>query len=232
MPTTPLHDRITSLITWLADRLASHAGQAVGDHPVLDPTRRGLLLARLRQIAARFAAVLGTPIPPPKPAPKPPEPRFVPTHILTFHPEEPLPEPPPPPPTLPRTWRWLLRYAPFLIPGRDQMEEFLRDPEIQARLEADPRLGPLLRPLAWMLGVDRKLLPAATRRPRPAVVVCGGLASAAAAAAEYTATRAEVGPSFDIATLCYKRPWKHRHRRDIWRGKNGYALPDGVDLWG
>ncbi len=195
---------------------------------MLDPTHRGTLLYRLRDIAARFRAVAGTPIPPPKPAPKPAEPRFIPTHVLTFHPDE----PPPARIELPRTWRWLLRVAPQFIPGRDQLEDLLRDPAAQAALTADSRLGPILRPIAWMLGVDRKLLPASSRRPRPAVLVCGGRAEVAAAVAEYAAARAEVGPSFNILTLCYTQPRKYRHRRAIWRGKNGYALPDGVDLWG
>ena len=228
MSTTPFLDRITSLIAWLTDRLVTHAGKATGDHPVLDAARHSLLLDRLSAMAARFRALLDTEIPPPQPDPEPVQPRFIPASPDTFHPEEPLPEPPP---ALPRSWRWLLRYAPYLIPGRDLLEELLRDPEIQAQLAADPRLGPMLRPLAWMLGVERKLLPGSTRRPRPGVVVCGGRVSAAAAAAECAATRAEVGPSFDFRTLCYTKQPKYHRRRDIWQGKNGYVLPDGVDLW-
>ena len=244
MPPTPHLDRLVGLIAWLTDRLAgtadqaggkpaggSRAGnaQAAGDPAPLDPTRATTVLARLRDIVARFCAVAATPIPPPKPAPKPPEPHFIPTHTLVDHPAEAEPASPAPL-GLPSTYRGLLRVAPHLIPGRDLLEDILRDPTTQAMLDADYRLGPILRPLAWMLGVDRKLLPASSRRPRPAVVVCGGRTEVAAAVAEYTAARAEVG--FDIRTLCYTKPWKYRHRRAVWRGKHGYVLRDGVDLWG
>ena len=242
MPPTPLLDRLVGLIAWLTDRLAgtgkpaggSHVGNApAADDPApLDATGVNTILARLGRILARFRAVAATPIPPPKPAEKPPEPRFIPTHILTYHPIEPEPEPPPPahiePPS---TYRWLLRVAPHLIPGRTLVEDFLRDADTQAALAADYRLGPILRPLAWMLGVDRKLLPAPARRPRPPVVVCGGRSEVAAAVAEYTAARAEGGPSFNILTLCYKPRKTGRPRRLVWCGKHGYVVPDGVDLW-
>ena len=237
MPPTPLLDRLVGLIAWLTDRLAgtgkpAGGSRAAGDPAPLDATGVNTILARLGRILARFRAVAATPIPPPKPAEKPPEPRFIPTHILTYHPIEPEPEPPPPahiePPS---TYRWLLRVAPHLIPGRTLVEDFLRDADTQAALAADYRLGPILRPLAWMLGVDRALLPASRLRRRLVILVPGGRTDAAAAAAEYAAARADSGPGFEILTLCYPLARKGRDRRPVWRGSNGLALPEGVEIW-
>ena len=168
MPPTPLLDRMTGLIAWLADRIAGLSDHTGGDRAGLEPSRVGALLARLRHLAARFRAVAGTPIPPPRPAPKPAEPSFVPTHSFRVVAADPPPERHAPP----RAWRWLLRRVPQLAAGRAQLEDLLRDPATQEMLAADPRLGPILRPLGWMLGVERALLPAARRR-RPATRALG-----------------------------------------------------------
>ncbi len=181
MTLLPLLDRLTSLVAWLADRIAG-----LGDHAGLDRTQGGALLARLHDLVARFRAVAGTPVPPPKRAPKPVEPRFVPTD--TYY--DPLADPPPERTGLPRSWRWLLRLVPQAAAGRAQLEALLRDPAMAEMLAADPRLGPILRPLGWMLGVDRALLPASRRRRRPVILVPGGPLTAAAAAADYAVARA------------------------------------------
>ncbi|MGH7041779.1 MAG: hypothetical protein ACREFY_06575, partial [Acetobacteraceae bacterium] len=152
----PLLDRLTSLIAWLAERIAELVDHAWGDQAGLAPRRADTLRARLRHLAARFRAVAGTPIPPPKPAPgpspKPTEPRFVSTHSFRFMPADPPPErsglPPVLPPGLspglspglPRAWCWLLRLVPQAAAGRAQLEELLRDPAMVDMLAADPRL--------------------------------------------------------------------------------------------
>jgi len=241
-PLSPtLFDRLASLIVWLADRIAGfgdqagrdqaggdHAGggQAGRGHAGLKPTHAGALLARLRHLAAQFRAVAGTPIPPPKPAPKPAEPRFVPTHSLRFA----LADPPPERTGLPRSWRWLLRLLPQAAAGRAQMEDLLRDPAMQDMLAVDPRLGPILRPLGWMLGVDRALLPASRRRRRPVILVPGGRAEAEAAAADYANARAKDVSVADIIALWCLPAASRRDRRPVWRGCAGLTLADGTQI--
>ena len=230
-----LCDRMTGLIAWLADRIAGlgdpaggeQAGrdQAGGDPAGLEPAQAGALLARLRHLAARFRAVAAAPIPPPKPAagplPGPAEPRFVPTHNY----RDLSADPPPERTGLPRSWRWLPRLVPQAAAARAQLEALLRDPAVQAMLAADRRLGPILRPLGWMLGVDRALLPAARRRRRPVILVPGGRAAAAAAAADYAGARAKAMSGTDLLALCCLPATGRRDRRPIWRGCAGLALP-------
>ncbi len=247
MTHTPLRDRLTGLVTWLADRIAGlrdqagrdqvgrdqagrdQAGrdQAAGVHcPGLEPRLADALLARLRHLAARFRAVAGTPIPPPKPEPRPAEPRFVPTHNLRIM----SADPPAERTGLPGAWRWLPRLVPQLAAGRARMEDLLRDPATQEMLAADPRLGPILRPLGWMLGVDRALLPAPRRRPRPVIVVPGGPAAAAAAAADYAAARAKSASGAEVLALCCVPPPGKRDRRLVWRGFAGPAPPGPAEI--
>ncbi len=238
MTPTPLLDRLTSLIAWLADRIGGFCDPAgrdpAGDDQAeahqagLAPARAGALLARLRHLIARFRAVASTPIPPPKPAPKPAEPKFVPTHSLRFAPADPPPERP----GLPRTWRWLLRLLPQAAAGRAQMEDLLREPAMAEMLAADPRLGPILRPLGWMLGVDRALLPASRRRRRPVILVPGGRAEAEAATADYASARAKGVSVTDIIALWCLPAAGRRDRRPVWRGCAGLALADGTQIPG
>jgi len=213
MTPTPLLDRVTSFIARLADRIAGfgdqagrdqagrdHAGrdQLGDDHAGLHPAHANALLARLRHLAARFRAVAATPIPPPRAAPKPTEPKFVPTHSFRILP----PDPPPEPIRLPRSWRWLSRLVPQAEAERGQLEEMLRDPATQARLAADPRLGRILRPLGWMLGVERALLPPSGWRRRQMVVVPGGHTELTAAVEEYAAARAKGATAAAVLALC------------------------------
>ena len=226
MPPPPLLDRMISLIAWLADRIAGLPDQMGGDRAGLEPSRAGALLARLRHLAARFRAVAATPIPPPRPAPKPAEPSFVPTHSFRVV----AADPPPERRALPRAWRWLLRLVPQLAAGRAQLEDLLRDPATQERLAADPRLGPILRPLGWMLGVDRALLPAARRRRRPVILVPGGRTQAAAAAADYAAARAKATSRVDILALWCVPAADRRDRRLVWRGSNPLLPPEPAPI--
>ena len=221
MPCIPLLDRVTGLIAWLADRIAALPDQTGGDRAGLEPSRAGVLLARLRHLAARFRAVAATPIPPPRPAAKPAEPRFVPTHSFRVV----SAEPPPERQALPRTWRWLLRLVPQLAAGRAQLEDLLRDPATQEMLAADPRLGPILRPLGWMLGAERALLPAARRRRRSVILVPGGRAQAAAAAADYACARAKATSGVDILALWCAPAADRRDRRPVWRGRDPLPPP-------
>ena len=249
MTPIPLLDRVTSLVAWLADRIgglrdpagrdqagahpAGHdqAGRdPAGAHPAgLEPAHAGALLARLHQLVARFRAIIGSPIPPPKPAPKPVEPRFVPTHSSRFVTAEDIP---PERTGLPRSWRWLPRLLPQVAAGRAQMEDLLRDPATADRLAADPRLGPILRPLGWMLGVDRKLLPPARRRTRPVFLVPGGRSDAAAAAETYARARSKDVSITDIIALWCRPAAGGRDKRPVWRGSLGRTLGDGTKIPG
>jgi len=204
----PLLDRVTGFFARLADRIAGFGDRAGGDRlacdPLacdragLDPGHAGALLARLRHLAARFRAVAATPIPPPRPEPKPAEPRFIPTHRF----RELSPDSPPEPMRRPCSWRWLTQLVPQAAAERAQLEEMLRDPATQERLAADPRLGRLLRPLGWMLGVDRALLPPSRWRPRQMVVVPGGHTELAAAVEEYAAARAQGDAAAEVLARC------------------------------
>ena len=263
---TPLLDRVTGFFARLADRIAGFGdpagrdpagrdragceqvgGEPVGrdqagrDQPGLEPAQAGALLARLRHLLARFCAVAATPIPPPKPEPKPTEPRFVPTHRI----RDPLLDPPPEPIRLPRSWRWLSRQVPQAEAERAQLEDLLRDPATRERLVADPRLGQILRPLGWMLGVERALLPPSGWRRRQLVVVPGGHTELAAALEEYAAGRAQGEEAAEVlARCCVWIPnkwdsgwdWRRDRRRDdppgrrrdswlVWRGCVGPVLP-------
>jgi len=245
MTPTPLLDRVTGFIARLADRIAGAGDHAARDPAGLEPTHAGALLAWLRHLAASFRAVAATPIPPPKPEPKPAEPRFIPTHSFRVIP----PDLPPDPAALPRSWRWLLRLLPQAEADRAQLEALLHDPATQAMLAADPRLGRILRPLGWMLGVDRALLPPSRWRRRQVIVVPGGRAEAAAAVAEYAAARAQGEDAAEVLARCcvwvpnkwdsgWDRPRDRRwdsgpdsqagRRRDVWlvwRGCVGPILP-------
>ena len=247
---TPLLDRLTGFIARLADRIAGF-GAPVGRDQVacapagLEAAHAGALLARFRHLAARFRAVAATPIPPPRPEPKPAEPRFVPTHRF----RELSSDSPPEPIRRPRSWRWLTQLVPQATAERAQLEDLLRDPAMAERLAADPRLGRILRPLGWMLGVDRALLPASGWRRRQVIVVPGGRAEAEAAVAEYAAARAQGDAAAEVLARCCvwvpARPdprWDRRQesrrarqrerQRDpparqwlVWRGCAGPVLP-------
>ena len=193
--------RLADRIAGFGDRAARHQVEcdpAAHDHAGLEPAHANALLARLRRLAARIRAIAATPIPPPKPEPKPVEPKFIPTHTSRDLSEEEPPEPV----RLPHVRRWLLRLIPQAEAERAHLEDLLRDPTTQERLAADPRLGRLLRPLGWMLGVDRALLPPSRWRPRQLVVVPGGYTELAAAVEEYAAARAKGATVAEALARC------------------------------
>ncbi len=215
-PQSPLFERLASMIAWLVARLAGGTEQGL-NHP-----RRDALIARLRRLASRLGAIADTP-PPPR-AMRPLEPGFVPTHRFRS-----LSDAPPSPgrPRLPGAWCWLAQILPPVAAARAELEEMLRAPTMQAGLAADPRLGRILRPLAWMLGVDRALLPAARRRRR-VILVPGGPAQAAAAAAVYAAGRAKGTSAADLIALCCDPPPNRRDRRPVWRGASAPLVGEGA----
>ena len=143
-------DRLAAIIARLAACVAEQG-------PL---TRRGgtLLIAiwtRLNRMSTRFAAVAATPIPPPRPLRPASEP--LPT------PAQPT-ETPRRKPAMAYGARWLIRLLPGTAASLSQLEALLRDPEMEALLAADPRLGRILRPLCWALGVHRSLAPPARKR--------------------------------------------------------------------
>ena len=224
-PQSPLFDRLAGLIAWLAERLAGAGGAARGaargaDQGLNHP-RRDALIARLRRLASRLVAIANTP--PPPPAARPLEPCFVPSHRFRS-----LSDAPPSPgrPRLPGAWCWLAQILPPVATARAELEVLLRAPAMQAGLAADPRLGRILRPLAWMLGVDRALLPAARRRRR-VILVSGGPAQATAAAAVYAAGRAKGTSAADMIALFCDPPPNRRDRRPVWRIASA-PLADGA----
>ena len=179
--------------------------------------RRDSLIARLRRLAARLIAIARTPIPPPLPDLPPLEPGFLPTLRLRLASDIP---PPPDPPHLPGNWSWLARLLPPTVTGRAQLEELLRTPAIQDMLAADRRLGPVLRALGWMLGVERGLLPTTRRRRRKVIVVPGTSTEAATAAAIYAADRDRgISMADVIARYCASSP-DRRDRRPVWYGRD------------
>ena len=113
---------------------------------------------RLHRISARFGAVAATPLPPPRPARPDPAPRAAAPHPAPSSRR---------PAAMPHGAGWLVRLMPGTAASRSQLEALLRDPEMAALLAADPRLGRILRPLCWMLGVHRSLAPPARRRRKP-----------------------------------------------------------------
>lgn len=157
-------ERLAAIIAWLAACVAEQ-----GNRQRLPGALVAAIWTRLHRIAAQFRAVAATPIPPPPPAP--PEPAANPT---TPQPESPRPASPPQaarpprrPPVMPYGARWLLRLIPGAAISLSQLETLLRDPEMEALLAADPRLGHILRALCWMLGVRRSLTPPPRRRRKP-----------------------------------------------------------------
>ena len=252
-PLLPLVDRFTSLVGWLVERVAGlgdpkAGGQAGGQarddtsanqfgldrtappHPVLGPSRAGVLLTRLRDVLARFRAIAATPIPPAKPPAKPLGPKFVPTSVLyTVVLVDELPEPPP---RLPSSWRWLTGLLPEAVADRVQLEDLLREPETRALLDADRRLGGIMRSYGWMLGVERKLLPPSRRPKRLTILVPGGRTEAAQAAAEYTEARAKAAPETDVLAQCCMDVPPGRDRRPVWRGFPGRTIRDLAKIRG
>ena len=121
-----------------------------------------LVYNRVSRLARRFAALAahiraGTLRPPRRRAPRPASSR---------------PASPRPPDPVPRGFAWLIRLLPpphELPTFGSQLQHLLTDPEMQALIAADKRVGRTLRPLCHMLGVllpPELKLPPRPRRPR------------------------------------------------------------------
>jgi hypothetical protein len=73
---------------------------------------------------------------------------------------------------LPRKFGWLIPLVPAWAPGAaGHLTIQLKDPKLAALVFAHPVLAARLRPLCWMLGVDRNLLPPVRARAQAAVAV-------------------------------------------------------------
>ena len=203
-------------------RLAEFVGRTAGHLTALDSggnlpsSWRIALLAHLHAIGA----VLGGSAENLDDSEPPAEPRFVPVSIpyrMVF----PASCDPPPPKRdftlLLRAQRWRSILAQAALAGRTEFEALLRDPEGKALLATDRRLAGMLRPLAWMIGVDAALLPRV--RPRPMVILVPG-ADVRAARAEYvearkTLTQAEIMERYCSPPIQPRPGWQ---RRPVWLG--------------
>lgn len=110
--------------------------------------RLGTIMTRLHDLLARIEAEAGQPRPHPRA--RHPRPR-------ASSPAEPA-APAAPQPKLPRRFGWIARHLPE-APGHAQsLRHFLCEPETEALIASDPRIGRLLRPLCHMLGIDLRLI--------------------------------------------------------------------------
>ena len=201
LPTAPT-ERLAGIIAGLASCVAAQGGLKRLAGPLVVA-----IWTRLQRMSARFRAVAATPPRPPR-APGPwaaPAPRQA---ALRTAAQDPAPPPVPRPPQ-PRGACWLVRLVPGATAGRSQLQALLRDPEMAALLAADPRLGRILRPLCWMLGVDKSLAPPPRprrRRKPPAPVP---------PAAEPGADPA-VASAFEIPPVPHRPPVRiNLHARDL-----------------
>jgi hypothetical protein len=112
------------------------------------------------------------------------------------------------------TFAWLCAVAPAVPGFRDsaaahgeQLRRVLAEPETQALLLASRRVGDVLRPLCWMLGIETALLyparspaSAAVSSPYPLVPAAGSAVATAASAAATAVTVATPRPITPGAT--------------------------------
>jgi hypothetical protein len=155
-----LPERLAAILAWLADCVADQ-----GNRKRLPGALVVAIWTRVNRVAAQFRAVAATPIPPPRPARAQPA-----ANPTTAPPEDSPPQAPRTPrrpPVMPYGSHWLVRLIPGATASLSQLEALLRDPEMAALLAADARLGRILRPLCWALGVQRSLAPPLRRRRKP-----------------------------------------------------------------
>ena len=189
MPPTPLTRFLTYLGANLLPALLAYVpprAEAASRHGA---PLTALIHARLAEIARTLRALLTAP--PPKPRkPRPPAPPklgFIPAVVSEYvcYPEGTPPEPEPPPPPekavrLPTHYRWLTKLFPEFLPDRHALEDRLREQDVKDAIAADPRLAKAIRKLAWMLGVQRSLIPPAPRRCLRVLVADSNVAKAKA----------------------------------------------------
>lgn len=202
----PLLMRLAAIAAWMADCVDALTGRTRlnGGLEIAVVFRLRALAARLRNLAAAPARVRAareaTATPPARPRPG----RIPPAQVPGARPTAPADLVPDLLPRLQRRYAWLLWMVPQLAPGRLELERMLGDPECLALLHADPRIGPLLRPLCWMLGIHPSLTP--PPRPRHA------LPALAAPEAERADPAAETAPGPDPGAAPPAPPW-HQPRR-------------------
>lgn len=191
---TPLHERLTALLSFLGVALGAYARRlAVPPQPVpfghvllvpilppslppLAPALLQLVWNRFARAARRFAVLCrawqdGTLRPPRRRAPRArpaPAPQESTAHHSTA--QESTAQPPAPKPLrLPRGHAWLHRHAPEMAPVTGTLEALVHDAELRRFAAEEPRVGRLLRPLCRALGVvlpPELRLPPRPRRPR------------------------------------------------------------------
>ena len=164
----PLLLRLAAIAAWLADCVDALTGKTKlnGGLEIAVVFRLRALAARLRNLAAGPARVRAREAIATPPARRRPS-RIPPVQVPGARPTSPADLVPDLLPRLQRRFAWLLWLVPQLAPGRLELERMLADPECLALLHADPRVGPLLRPLCWMLGIHPSLTP--PPRPRHAL---------------------------------------------------------------
>ena len=176
MPPSPVAQFMTHVGTLLQALLTrvTTPGTGIGE------TRASLLRTRLSEIAAAIRAILAAPFAGPRRTPKQPRPRFLAC-------SRPVPDPRPardPATRLPTHYRWLTKLFPEFLPDRHALEDRLRDQDVKDAIAADPRLAKAIRKLAWMLGVQRSLIPPARQRGQVFLVSDSNVAKARADYAE------------------------------------------------
>ena len=172
MPPSPVAQFMThvgTLLQALLTRVTS-PGTSIGE------PRTSLLRTRLIEIADAIRAILAAPFAGPRRTPKQPRPRFLAC-------SRPVPDPRPardPATHLPTHYRWLTKLFPEFLPDRHALEDRLRDQDVKDAIAADPRLAKAVRKLAWMLGVQRNLIPPGPPRAQVLLVPDNNVAQAKA----------------------------------------------------
>ncbi|MDD2877531.1 MAG: hypothetical protein PHT60_10395 [Acidiphilium sp.] len=82
------------------------------------------------------------------------------------HPSKPKPAPKPAP-ILPRRFGWITQPIPESNGYAQHLRELLCEPEMEALIASDPRIGRILRPLCHMLGIDLNTIYRMIPRHRP-----------------------------------------------------------------
>jgi hypothetical protein len=77
------------------------------------------------------------------------------------------PAAPPPTTTLPRRFGWITRTLAETNAYAQTLREFLCEPETEALIASDRRIGRILRPLCHMLGIDLRIIYRMVPRPNP-----------------------------------------------------------------
>ena len=154
-PVTQFLTHVGTLLTALLTRVTTSGDPA----PRLGEPLTTLLRTRLTDIAHAIRAILTTQFTGRTRPARHPNPRFHPA-ILSVSASDPDAKPPrEKAPRLPSHYRWLTKLFPEFLPDRHALEDRLREQDVKDAIAADPRLAKAIRKLAWMLGVQRNLIP-------------------------------------------------------------------------